>query len=314
MRSISRDGQRDPYDMRMLLHVPIVAFALLTLGGQGELERQYGAWKAEAAPLTYRGTELYTFMDGGAEIYFEYGFEQVQSQSYRRGSDEMAVELYRMRAGAYGLFTFLRSAEAEKIPVGDAAFLAGYYLVFVKGPFLCAVTAQSAFAGSREALLEMAGSIASQLDGAATPPEVLSLLPVEKRDASTEKQLRGPIGLRNTAPQAADLFSGFSDGAAATYGPGSVAGLLTWPDPAQADHAWKRAVDRADGGCTRNSSGFDAPLSCAGGAAHFGAARVGSFVVFASGTDRQGVEGLIVRLKSSVAGEQSIPRREKEHD
>jgi hypothetical protein len=289
--------------------------ALFAMGGQADtLERSAGDWKAETAPLTFSGMELYTFMNGGAELYLEYGFERLESQRYARGTDEIGVDLYRMQDGAYGLFTFLRPATAEPVDLGDAAFLAGYYLLFVKGPFLCAVTAQSAFRGSREALLELAASIDSRLDGGARPPEILSLLPRRGRVGSTEKQLRGPIGLRSLSPKAADLFAGFGDGALAAYESNGLGGVLRWNDPATAERVWNRALDLSAGASVRRDR--QALLFLGGGIGQpfFGAARTGAFVVFASSTERSQVENLIAALLSSVVHKDEIPESEKRNE
>ena len=259
------------------------------------LERQCGDWNTDAAPLIYQGTDLYTFMDGGAEIYLEYGFERLESQIYQRGNDEITVELYRMGDGAYGMFTFLRPAECNKIELGQAAFLTGYYLVFVKGPFLCALTARDEFPGFRDALIELAGSIASRLEGVAKPPASLSLLPAAGRVDGTEKQLRGPVGLRNSSVQASELFTGFSDGAIARYGTGCLAGFLRWKDQSQADQAWEQALARSPKATVEPRAGV---LSLIDG--KFLAKRVGVYVVFAEGEDQRKTGGLLHGLESSV--------------
>ena len=271
------------------------------------LERQYGAWKAETEPLTYQGTELYTFMDGGAEVYLEYGFERLESQIYRRGEDEITVELYRMGDGAYGMITFLRPVGAEKIAVGDAAFLSGYYLVFVKGPFLCAVTAQSEFPASREAVLEVAGGIASRLGGKATRPGIFALLPDSERIESTERQLRGPVGLRNSSEKAAGLFTGFSDGAVATYRPDCAVGLLSWNDEADAEQAWKSALGRA-GAPSEIRPRVDGLIS-SDASARFKAARSGAFIVFALGPDPIHLDVLIQAAKAKIAEGMLKPKK-----
>jgi hypothetical protein len=293
----------------------LVVWALLAAGGQREmLQRQYGDWRAAAAPLVYQGTELYAFMDGGAEIYLEYGFERLESQSYERGAHEVTVELYRMRDDAYGLFTFLRPAQCEKPAVSDAACLAGYYLLFAKGPYLCAVTAQSAFPGSREALLAVAAPIAGQLEGASKPPQILNLLPTDGRLEASEKQIRGPIGLRNVSQQAGDLFGGFSDGATAAFRPNVTGGFLVWADSALADEAWRRAIDRAKRDGAQTAPRAPETLHRCDGPQCFGAERIGAVVVFASGEGRPRVDEWIAKLKAGIAGSRSSPGRERRNE
>jgi len=294
----ARYAPRCAYDRRMFLEGIIALLAATATAAPSDiLERQTGAWKAEAAPLTYEGTQLYTFMDGGAEIYLEYGFERLESQSYQRGADEVAVELYRMGDGAYGLFTFLRPPDAEKLALGDAAFLSGYYLVLVKGPFLCAVTAQSSFPGYREAVLEVGGAIASRLPGAATAPSILSLLPEAGRIESTEKQLRGPVGLRNSSEKAADLFTGFNNGAVARYDPDCLAGFLQWTDSTAARQAWKRALEKLAPGLP--STDLD-QLSLFGEPTFFQARLAGRTVMFATAGKQESVHAALGAMEAKL--------------
>jgi hypothetical protein len=295
-----------------LRRAPLVVVALLSARGPGEvLDRQHGDWRARAAPLVYQGTELYTYMDGGAEIYIEYGFERLESQSYERGADEIAVELYRLRDDAFGLLTFLRSPRCETPSLGDVACLAGHYLLFAKGPYLCAVTAQAQFQGSREALLKVGGAIAARLEGAGQSPEVLRLLPAEGRLEATEKQIRGPVGLRSVSQQAGELFGGFRDGACATFDPEVTGCVLVWADASLAEVAWRGALRRSRRDDARSGPGAPQVLSWCDGPRCFGAERSGASVVFAEAGGLPQVSEWMARLEAGVAGDQTRPGKEQ---
>ena len=45
-----------------------------------------GEWASEGSPAEYAGEDLYLYIDGGAEIYREYGFETVLVQDYVAGT------------------------------------------------------------------------------------------------------------------------------------------------------------------------------------------------------------------------------------
>jgi hypothetical protein len=296
----------------VLADAPFALLALLAVVLPGAtLERQVGEWKAEAEALTFRGTELYSFMNGGAELYLEYGVESLETQRYQRGPHEIGVDLYRMGDGAHGLFTFLRPARFETVALGDAAFVADDYLLFVKGPFVCAVTAHSDFPGSREALLQVASAIAPRIEGSARRPEILSLLPERGRTPSSEKEVRGGVSLRRVSEPAADLVKGFEDGAVASYDPDGVGGILRFADLTQAERAWKRALDRSASG-TRTTETVSFLES--GASRRFAARRVGAFVVFASAADGRTNDELIAALEQGVTGQGAIPESERPHD
>ena len=61
-------------------------------------------------PEVYYGDDLFDLINGGAEIYFEYGFVKVASQNYSemKGNTSLRVEIYEMTdpEAAYGIFAF----------------------------------------------------------------------------------------------------------------------------------------------------------------------------------------------------------------
>ncbi|MCK5095106.1 MAG: hypothetical protein KAR18_10290, partial [Spirochaetes bacterium] len=51
-------------------------------------------WKEDGSPCKYKGEDLYSYINGGAEIYHEYGFKQVIVQDYtRKNGKSIALEI-----------------------------------------------------------------------------------------------------------------------------------------------------------------------------------------------------------------------------
>jgi len=217
--------------------------------GFPDLPGEIGTWQAVGAPERHAGSGLYTYMDGGAELYLEHGFEELMVRFYERGNDQVSVELYRMKNSGYGIFTILRSENGEPATVGDAGFRSGYYLTFSSGKFYCAVTAQSEFADAAQAAVEIGKVVASRLPATDSAPAKIELAPEKDRLPGSDKIIAGPVSLRNVSDALAGLFTGLSEGASARYGrekEGSVlAGFLRWRTTAQASAAFKQAVQRA---------------------------------------------------------------------
>ena len=83
-----------------------------------------GTWTLEDSVRTYAGEELFELIDGGAPLYFEYGFVLARSARYRCASGSVvAAEAYEMRteAGAYGLFSYLSAGSGRPVKIGQAA-------------------------------------------------------------------------------------------------------------------------------------------------------------------------------------------------
>ncbi len=81
----------------------------LYLPASGEVDE----WKKERALLSYSGEDLFTYINGGAEIYHEYGFKQVVVQDYKNANERsLSVEIFKMEnpAAAYGIYSFKKKS------------------------------------------------------------------------------------------------------------------------------------------------------------------------------------------------------------
>ncbi len=214
-----------------------------------ELPSAIGAWHVVGAAERHAGADLYSYMDGGAELYLEHGFQELMVRFYERGNEQISVELYRMKNSGYGIFTLLRSYSGEAVSIADAGSRSGYYVIFASGNHFCAVTAQSEFPGAVQAAIEIAKAVAAQLPPVPAPLQNIEPLPEKDRVPNSEKIIAGPISLRNVADGLAAIFSGFAEGAAARYGRDQaesvLAGFLRWPTPAQAAAAFRLGGQRA---------------------------------------------------------------------
>jgi len=64
-------------------------------------------WTPVGDPEQYEGLDLYELINGGAEVYHEYGFRRVLAQEYGDGANRyIAVEIYEMEsaAAAFGIY------------------------------------------------------------------------------------------------------------------------------------------------------------------------------------------------------------------
>ena len=164
-------------------------------------ESELGDWKPEGAPQVFRGEDLYDYIDGGAEIYFEYGFHRVLVQDYRkRNGPLISLEVFEMAApeSAYGIYSFKAGLRGDTIELGDETRLADYYLNLWKGHFVLTLTGTQPGEEIRTGLLTMAQSVESRIKEKAVEPGLLSLLPGEGLIPASRKYFRGPLGLYNS--------------------------------------------------------------------------------------------------------------------
>ncbi len=69
---------------------------------------------------SFAGKALYGHIDGGADLYYEYGFERLSVQELRLNHESYFAEVYRMNdsGGAFGIFSVSHGecAPADSLP------------------------------------------------------------------------------------------------------------------------------------------------------------------------------------------------------
>ena len=126
----------------------------------------------------------------------ELGFEACTLQKYRRGPEELTLEIYRMADTAAALGIYLANCGRETpSPALDERHTAGQnQIMMVKGRFYVVITLSPDAKNGSTTLIEFAKRTAQKVPPA-SPPDVLALLPREGLMAGSTRILRGPVGL-----------------------------------------------------------------------------------------------------------------------
>ena len=157
-------------------------------------------WKAENAPQLYKGEDLYLYIDGGAEIYHEYGFKQVLVQDYKSAAGKsLTLEIFEMANPecAFGIYTFKSSGQGKPIALGQDGQLEEYYLNFWKDKALVTLTG---FDGSPEViqgLMHLAKSVEAKIKTQGRRPSLVGIFPKEWLPVARLKYIKGVLGLNN---------------------------------------------------------------------------------------------------------------------
>jgi hypothetical protein len=164
---------------------------------------EFGGWQKDGDHQSFQREDLFIYIDGGAEIYFEYGFRRVIVQDYRNDAgSRISLEIFEMNSpeSAYGIFTFKSSPRGEAVALGDECRLADYYLNLCKGRYLVTITGLDQESASRAGLVALARLVEKKLSERGQRPELVSLLPEEDRDPQSLKFFKGPLALYNSYP------------------------------------------------------------------------------------------------------------------
>jgi hypothetical protein len=203
-------------------------------------------WTPADEPRHVVGEDLFLLINGGAEIYHEYGFEQAAVLSYADDSDRsLNLEIYEMEdpAGAYGIFTFKRGEGCQSLDIGDGSCLQDYYLNLWKGSFLVTVVGFDTEQHTRDGLISLARSTVGKIDEAGEIPRILRLLPPEDLDESSIRYLRGNLALFRTYEFGTGNVFGVTEGVAAKIGEQTVF-VFRYPDKSEAARWIDGAVEQ----------------------------------------------------------------------
>jgi len=100
-------------------------------------------WKISQQPKAYSGDQLFELIDGGADIYLEYGFNQVVSVQYTDPSlNNIQVEIYEMLddAAAYGIFSITQQMSSWSQEFGEISAVSDDYISFLKSRYYISIS------------------------------------------------------------------------------------------------------------------------------------------------------------------------------
>lgn len=176
-------------------------------------------WAAREPGRQYRDQELFDYMDGGADIYLEFGFDRVRVQEYALGAHVIELEIYRMRdaAAAFGMYSIKKGSGGKQLDIGREGLLSDYYLNFWKGPFLATLVGMDPSEETLTGLKTIARALSLKLSPDGMRPQLLSLLIPEERIESTLRYFRGNLGFRNIQKIVPPSMLKFAEGVGADY-------------------------------------------------------------------------------------------------
>lgn len=186
-------------------------------------ETELGEWKKDGSPQEYRGEDLFLYIDGGAEIYHEYGFRQVIVQDYlSKNGKSISLEIFEMvnSESAYGMYTFKTSAQGDVFAIGDEALLEGYYMNFWKGNYLVTLTGFDEDEETVKGLQRIARAVDAKIKIRGKKPRLVSIVPKNDLLTLSIKYFKGNLGLYNIYSFFTQDVFAFNQGIKADYSAG----------------------------------------------------------------------------------------------
>jgi hypothetical protein len=157
-------------------------------------------WALSGRINHYGPENLYTYINGEAELYMPYGFKTLSSAFYSTGSDTasgVVADIYAMGShiDAFGIYSNYRDADAEKIKLGADGFVEDTQLMFYKDRYFVRLSASGTVAGVKTKLVAAAREIDRKLPGKSSPPGEIALINIPGVNPDTIRYLaHGVLG------------------------------------------------------------------------------------------------------------------------
>jgi hypothetical protein len=153
-------------------------------------------WTPSGPPLRFNPGSLFNHINGGAELFLEFGFRELILRRYEQGDNEITLEAYHMEGPLPALGVYLAKCGKETPLEGiDARNTGGpVQITAVRGAWFLQVNNPL---GDEKAFPAMKGLLAPVLDAIPDTPvsSPLDRLPAEGRIPGSERLVRGPYGL-----------------------------------------------------------------------------------------------------------------------
>jgi len=168
-------------------------------------------------PVLYVGDDLFSLINGGAELYHEFGFAEVLAMEITiPGGDPLKAEIYDMGSpeAAWGIYSMTATSNAVPFQAGAAGRQGEGFSQFVKDKYMVYFYYQQV---EQTELQYVAGCLARHIENYIPQPRLMTIVSAREEEADKIVYFKGNLGLSSLYSfHYKDVF-GYSEGAAAIY-------------------------------------------------------------------------------------------------
>jgi hypothetical protein len=140
---------------------------------------------------TYNSSNLYAPIDGAADLFLRYNFEEMQATEYKRDSNYITIEVYKHKTpvDAFGIYSQEKPDRDIFFNIGVQGYKEEDYLNFLAGQYYVKMRVWKVNENSTAAMNEIASKLALKLNNNAVFPKIFSAFPLENKIAFSEKYI-----------------------------------------------------------------------------------------------------------------------------
>lgn len=159
----------------------------------------------------FDGKSLWGYMDGGADVYLEYGFKKLLVQELNLNGKHYTLNIFKMSdsAAAYGIYSMLRyKCFADSIE--KYSCLTAYQVQVSRGDFYISIINDDGTKETQQTGKRLTGIILAKIHNSDFQPPALFQKKFFKGNLAQLKLFNGKLGLQNVLPEISDMFEYFS--------------------------------------------------------------------------------------------------------
>ncbi len=151
---------------------------------QGKMSREIllpsdaASWKWDGKEMKYNSKTLFSYIDGAAELYLAYGFQNLTVRRFERSNHPpIVLELYEMASSedAYGVFSY--EHQDETAGVGQGSEFGGGLLRFWKDKYFVSIYAEGEGAETESGILKVGRAAANSIPAVGPEPKLVGFIP-----------------------------------------------------------------------------------------------------------------------------------------
>jgi len=225
--------------IKRVFQVTVLA-ALLSCQAAPQAFLTITGWSPEGEPTTYDTAGLWELINGGADVFLSYGFENVTVQKFSAGDVTVSIAVYDMGRplNAFGIYRTEAPADETALPVGTEAVVSPpYQCLLLKDRYYVKV---EAYEGDIDQATgeSLVAAIADALPGEAGLPLEFTALPADRMVAGSSQYTRE--ALFGLAELNESVHAAYTDDAGAEY----QVFVLLQTDEVTADELWQKLASR----------------------------------------------------------------------
>jgi hypothetical protein len=140
---------------------------------------------------SYNSSNLYTPIDGAADLFLRYNFEEMQATEYKRDSNYISIEVYRHKTpvDAFGIYSQEKPDRNIFFNIGVQGYKEEDYLNFLAGRYYVKMRVWIVNENSIGAMNTVASKLALILNNNTSYPKIFSTFPTYDKIAFSEKYI-----------------------------------------------------------------------------------------------------------------------------